>query len=203
MRHFTSNSLENSAARCIRARRMTLILMIFIEWRLIPLRFMRRYCLLFGLVFVALLSSSFLFASGNGTYDFLRNDTSPRAAAMGGSYVTMMDDPTTIFYNPAGLGSLSRTRVSFGFFKHLLDINEGYASYGTEIPNLGFVGGGVEYINYGEFKRTGLEGQDLGTFGAGELALIAAYAGELRPDVHYGASMKFIYSSIAEVSSTG
>ena len=142
-------------------------------------------------------------SGGKTTYDFLRNDVGARAAGLGGSFVTMSDDPNAIFYNPAGLGSLSQRRVSIGFFKHLLDINSGYVSFGTDIAGLGVIGAGVNYINYGEFRRRGEEGQDLGRFGAGEVALSACYAGPLKNDVNYGVGVKFIHSSIAEFSSSG
>jgi hypothetical protein len=141
-------------------------------------------------------------AAGTSAFDFLRADVSARAAALGGSFLTITDDPNILFYNPAGLSSLSGRKVSFGYFKHLLDINSGYASYASELPGFGFVGAGVEYINYGEFKRTGEEGQDLGTFGAGELALVAGYGGEMQSGLHYGANVKYIYSSIAETHSS-
>ncbi len=142
-------------------------------------------------------------ADGTTTYDFLRSDVSARAAALGGSFVTMTDDPNTIFYNPAGLASLTTNRVSFGFFKHLMDINSGYASYGAEIPSLGHVGFSALYINYGQFQQTGDDGQNLGTFGAGEFALGAGYAGELLPGFNYGVNAKYIYSAIANYHSSG
>ena len=144
-----------------------------------------------------------LFGGSKNTYDFLRNDVGARAAAQGGGFITMSDDPDLIFYNPAGLGTLTRSRVSFGFLKHLLDINSGYASYGTEVPNLGMIGVGVVYINYGEFDRTGEEGQDLGTFGAGDLVLNVGYGAHLNGDFTYGVGPKLIYSKIGEVNSTG
>jgi hypothetical protein len=149
------------------------------------------------------LSALSLFAGGNGTYDFLRNDVSARAAALGGSFVTMTDDPNMIFYNPSSLATLSGKRVSVGYFKHLLDINSGYASFGTDISGLGHIGAGVVYINYGEFPWRGEENQDLGTFGAGELSMSVGYGNELREGFLYGVNVKFIYSSIAEVSSSG
>jgi hypothetical protein len=142
-------------------------------------------------------------AQGNSTYQFLRNDVGARAAALGGSFVTSTDDPNVIFYNPAGLATLSARRFSIGFFKHLMDVNSGYASFGTKIQNLGSVGVGIVYINYGEFQRTGEEGQNLGTFGAGEFALTTSYAGSLQSGLNYGASAKFISSSIADQNSTG
>ncbi len=138
----------------------------------------------------------------DGTYNFLRNDVGARAAGLAGSLVSVSDDPTMIFYNPAGLASISKLRASFGFFKHLMDINSGYATIATQIPNLGAVGVGIVYINYGEFKQTGEEGQDLGTFGAGELALTLGYGGIIEEGLTYGANMKFIYSQIADARSS-
>ena len=159
------------------------------------------------LPFGFLLLSLFLFsqadAADSGTFNFLRDDVSPRSAALGGSFVTMTDDPAVIFYNPAGMGTLSGERFGVGFFKQLLDINTGYACYGREIPDFGFVGAGVQYINYGSFDGKGEEGQDLGTFGAGELAFTVGYAGDLKGGLHYGANLKYIYSSIASYSSSG
>ncbi|MBI1802896.1 MAG: type IX secretion system protein PorQ [Ignavibacteriae bacterium] len=155
-----------------------------------------------GFLLAIMMAATSMFAQSTTTYDFLRNDVGARAGALGGGFMMLTDDPNLIFYNPAGLATLTQRRVSFGFFKHLLDINSGYASFGTEIPNFGFVGAGVVYINYGEFKRTGAEGQDLGTFGAGEFALTGGYAGTLQPGLYYGANVKFIYSKIDEVQSS-
>lgn len=149
-----------------------------------------------------MMTTTILFAQGTTVYDFLLNDVGARAAALGGSFVTSTDDPNLIFYNPAGLATLSTTRFSVGFFKHLLDINAGYASFGTEIPHFGFVGAGINYINYGEFQRTDDVGNNLGTFGAGELAVSVGYAAELQPGLTYGLNTKYIYSSIAEVHSS-
>ena len=160
-----------------------------------------RCCLILFIFFIA--TTLCLFAQGTTVYDFLLNDVGARAAALGGSFVSSTDDPNLIFYNPAGLATLSTSRFSAGFFKHLLDINAGYVSYGTEIPRFGFVGAGVNYINYGDFQRTGDEGEDLGTFGAGELAVSIGYAGELQHGLTYGLNAKYIYSSIAEVHSSG
>ena len=145
---------------------------------------------------------SFAAAASPSTYNFLRNDVSARAAALGGSFVSMTDDPNAVFYNPSVLATLSGPQVSFGFFKHLLNINSGYASYGTDVDGFGYVGAGIIYINYGDFTRTNDLGNVLGTFTANELAISLGYATELAPRVQYGANVKFIYSGIAEATST-
>jgi hypothetical protein len=152
---------------------------------------------------VILLACSAPAPGGSGsTFDFLRADVGARAGALGGSILTLADDPNLLYYNPAGLATLSRRRISFGYFKHLLDINSANASWGEEIGGFGHVGAGVLYMNYGEFQRTGDEGQNLGTFGAGELCLSVAYAGGLADGLHYGTAVKFIHSSIGDYSSS-
>lgn len=158
---------------------------------------------IFRTIILILVSTQSLLAADGGTFGFLRSDVSPRSAGLGGGFVTMTDDPSAMFYNPAALGTLSGERFGVGFYKQLLDINSGYACYGRQIPDFGYVGAGIQYINYGKFDGKGPEGQDLGTFGAGELALTVGYGGEVPGGLHYGANVKFIYSSIAEYSSSG
>ncbi|HXG00631.1 MAG TPA: type IX secretion system protein PorQ [Bacteroidota bacterium] len=143
------------------------------------------------------------YAGSNSTYDFLRTDVSARAGALAGSYVSIMNDPTTIFYNPAALGTINRAAGSIGFFKHLLDINSGYVAYSQPYEDLGYFGVGVLYMNYGSFTRTDDLGNTLGTFSANELAVTLGYAGSSQENLYYGVNAKFIYSGIAEYSSTG
>ena len=154
-------------------------------------------------VFLSVIFSlTFVLAGDNPTFSFLRNDYGARAAALGGSFVSMTNDPNVIFYNPSALATIEHQQVSVGFFKHLLDINSGHASYAREIPGFGFIGAGVVYINYGEFTRTDENGSKLGTFSANELAFSVGYADSPAPQVRYGANVKFIYSGIAEATST-
>ncbi|MBI5215849.1 MAG: type IX secretion system protein PorQ [Ignavibacteriae bacterium] len=141
-----------------------------------------------------------LFAGG--TYDFLRQDVGARAAALGGNFVSVANDPNIIFYNPAGLATLENNKLSFGYFKHLLDINSGHASYSRNINNFGSVGLGLLYTNYGEFQMTGEEGQDLGTFNAGDFAAVLGYGAEMENGLQYGVNSKFIFSSIGGYQST-
>ncbi len=148
-----------------------------------------------------LLLNNYLF-SQNNTFEFLKLDLSARAASLGGSYVTNTDDPNVIFYNPAGLSLLQGTPVSFSFVKHILDINLASLVYSTEIKNIGRVAGAVEYINYGSFTAADASGNKTGTFGVGELALIAGYSNYLSDNFYYGTNLKVIYSKIDTRSSS-
>jgi hypothetical protein len=153
-----------------------------------------------GVILFAGISAS---EAGSGSsFNFLRTDVGARAGGLGGSIAALSDDPNLVFYNPAGLATLSRRRVALGYFKHLLDINSANLAWGEHVDGFGYVGAGALYMNYGEFQRTGEEGQNLGTFGAGELSAGVAYADAIGDRFLYGAGAKFIYSSIGEYSSS-
>jgi hypothetical protein len=142
-------------------------------------------------------------AETNTVYNFLRNDVSPRAAGLAGSFVTITNDPNSIFYNPAALSTLETPMGSIGFFKHLLDINAGYISYSMPYEDLGYFGAGILYTNYGSFDRTDDLGNNLGTFNATDFALTVGYSNIFEENIHFGANVKYIYSSIAGYKSTG
>jgi long-subunit fatty acid transport protein len=152
------------------------------------------------LIVLLLLTGNTVFAQK--TYDFLRIDMSARAAALGGSFVSSNDDIDVIYYNPAGLKMLKGSPASFSFVKYLLDINLAGVAYSQEVGDLGRFGAAIQYINYGTFTEADEFGNNLGEFKVGELAMILGYANSLAENFYYGASVKFIHSSIADRSSS-
>ena len=66
-----------------------------------------------GLACLALGTAS---AQVNTVYNFLRNDVGARAGAMAGAFVSVTNDPNTIFYNAAALSTLDGPKGSAGFF---------------------------------------------------------------------------------------
>ncbi|MBU1298186.1 MAG: type IX secretion system protein PorQ [Bacteroidetes bacterium] len=158
---------------------------------------------IFITISVVILISQSVFCGSNSTYKFLRNDVSARAAALGGSFLTTTNDPNTIFYNPSALASINQRQVSIGYFNHLLDINSGHLSYSDRVEGFGFIGAGIIYTHYGDFEMRNELGYKEGNFSAGDFAVSAAYADQLIENVTYGASIKFIYSTIASYNSYG
>lgn len=153
-----------------------------------------------SLLFV--LFASQVYAGSNSTFDFLRNDVSARASALGGSFLLASNDPNAIFYNPSRITTVTTRQISFGYFKHLLDINSGHLSYAQELSGFGYIGGGIVYTNYGEFVKRNEFGVELGKFTANEIAMSVGYANQLAENLTYGASLKLIYSSIEKYKST-
>lgn len=153
------------------------------------------------IIILAAIVTTQLFAQS--TYDFLRIDMSPRAAALGGTYVSNASDPDVIFYNPAGVKTIDNVPVSFSFVKHLLDINSASLASSFEIEGLGKFGAAIQYINYGNFDKADEFGNKTGNFSAGDISLLIGYANSLAENFYYGVNLKFIYSGIDEYSSTG
>jgi len=152
------------------------------------------------ILFITLFLNISIFSQN--TYDFLRLDLSARAAALGGTFVSNTDDPNVIFYNPAGLKMLSGSPVSFSFLKYLLDINFASITYSTELENIGRVAAGIKYVNYGKFTGADEFGNITGEYGAGEAAFVLGYSNVIDNNFYYGVNAKFIYSSIADRSSS-
>lgn len=156
---------------------------------------MKKITLLLTFIFTSVLYSQTAF-------DFLRLDISPRAASLAGAFVSNTDDPNVIFYNPAGLNLIKGQQASFSYLKHLLDINSASLSYSRDVKGIGRISGAVAYINYGRFTKADEFGNKNGEFGAADLAFVAGYSNILGKNFYYGASVKFIYSGIADRNST-
>jgi len=148
---------------------------------------------------ISFLITNFVYSQ---TYEFLRMDYSPRAAAVAGSFVANYDDPNVIFYNPAGLNLIDDSKISFSYFNHLVDINSASLAMNYEFKGIGKFGIGIQYINYGTFKGKDELNNDLGNFSAGEFAFTLGYANFLSERFLYGINSKIIYSKINNISSS-
>ncbi len=151
-------------------------------------------------ILALLLASASLFSQT--TYNFLRLDNSPRAAALAGSFVAANDDVNSIFYNPAGINLLTATPVSFSFLKHLEGINSASLIASRNVKDWGRFSLGVQFVNYGTFTKADEFGNKLGDFGANDFALSLGYGNKLDENFYYGVNVKFIYSGIDVYSST-
>ena len=159
---------------------------------------MRQFLILFATLLVF---HSAGLGNGKGTYSFLRNDVGARAAGLNGSFVSMTNDPNSLFYNPAALATITQPKGSVGFLKHLLDVNGGHLSYAHSLEGIGTIGGGIIFLDYGSFTETDESMNVLGTFGARDLAFVVGLGRSIDEVTTVGVNAKLIYSSIANTSS--
>jgi len=65
------------------------------------------------------------------------------------------------------------------------------------------LGVSIDYLNYGDFVKTDLSGNNLGSFGGGDLMLSGSLAAKHGEYIAYGGSLKFIYEKLDRFSATG
>lgn len=136
-------------------------------------------------------------------FDFLRVDPGAKGSSLAGAFDTYTDDPNAMFYNPASISTITDKKVSAGFGKYLLDINFGTLSYAQKYKDIGWVGFGIKYFDYGKFDRTDENGVSSGeTFSANDLMISAGFSNYIYERINYGITVKYIYSGIGEYNSS-
>ena len=97
-------------------------------------------------VFIGLLSANFSFAASDGGLPgyFLNQNVGVRALGMGGSYVSLSDDISAIYWNPAGLNFLQQNEISF--MHNILFESTRCDFVGLGFPSLNSINVGVGFV---------------------------------------------------------
>ncbi len=142
-------------------------------------------------VLVAVLPASSL-AQGTSGSQFLGVGVGARAAGMGGAYVSVADDGTALYWNPAGLSRVEGHRLTLSHVSWLSDATYQHASYAAPLGRDAAFGvaleqGSVSWDNTGE-----------GSFESGDFAGIAGYGRRVSEALGVGAGLKFLSSSLGD-----
>ncbi len=154
---------------------------------------------------IAIASSTDAVAGEPGTsgFVFLRLGNGARASGMGEAFTAVVDDATSIYWNPAGLASVDDVELNFTHTEWLVDIRFEQISVVNEMFG-GAVGLGFTGLFYGDLDRYG-DYPSLtpdGTFNPYDFALSAGYGTDILPNLAVGAAAKLIHSKIDFESAT-
>jgi hypothetical protein len=136
--------------------------------------------------------------AGTTTANFLEIGFGAAGNAMGDAYVSLANDVSSIYWNPAGLAQMNRSEVMFVTQPWIVGINTTFGAVGIVVPNFGCIGAGIIMMDYGEMDVTTMAYQD-GTgerFTAKDMAISISFARNLVEGFSFGASGKIITSSI-------
>lgn len=140
---------------------------------------------------------------GNSVFNSLNVPASSRAAALGGNGGAIKDgDLSLALYNPALLDSNMHKNLALSYVNYFSDVNFGFASYAHRVDSLTTLSGSVQFVDYGEFTERDVSGQELGTFTAGDYAIILGASRQIDSAFTVGANLKFLYSTIDQFSSS-
>ncbi|MBN1464441.1 PorV/PorQ family protein [candidate division KSB1 bacterium] len=136
--------------------------------------------------------------AGTATANFLEIGFGSAGSAMGDAYVSLAEDLSSMYWNPAGLGYMESSEAQFTIQPWVVDISTSFVGVGLALPTIGTLALGITQVGYGEMPVTNLDYQE-GTgemFTASELAASLSYSRRLAQWFSFGASFKYINSNI-------
>lgn len=134
---------------------------------------------------------------GTTAAEFLGIPVGARATAMGNAVTAFIDDPTAIYWNPAGLAAIDGAAFTGEYAQWLAGIDFNFISVVFPIGD-GRVGIGVTSMRTPEMEVTTVEQQDgTGeTFDAASYAFALSYARALTDRFSIGGSVKMVQERI-------
>lgn len=145
-----------------------------------------------------------LSAAAQESASFLKLGVGARAMGMGGAYTAVADDVNAMYWNPAGLASL--TQRSIGATHADLFANTRYDFFGYAQPTrFGTLGASAAYLSQAPLSGRSDTGAPMGNYDAADTAVNLSYAAAISavPGLGLGGTMKYISSSIADASAQG
>jgi len=141
---------------------------------------------------------------GKSGFDFLQLPVSVRAAAVGGTNVSMIEnDLSLIFQNPAFLGQEMDLSFSASYLSYIADINMGNVAFAKALGERSAFGLGFIYSNYGKMLETTEENKILGDLNAADICGNIFFSRDLTDKIRGGVAVKFIYSNYANNTAIG
>lgn len=138
------------------------------------------------------------------TWRFLNVASSPYNSSLGGVPVSLTTgSPAQMHANPAFLTSESSRMLSASFMRYLSDANMGSLTSAYDIENIGTIGLGIRFVNYGQMDRIDEFGIDRGSFNASDMAVKVALARNFEDWIRFGVAADFIFSSYDTYQASG
>ena len=136
---------------------------------------------------------------------FLKIGIGARAAAMGGAFVSVADDASSIYWNTAGIARVQKNVVSVNHAEWLASINFTQASY---LFHIGFLPGSFAvnarslYMDNQPVRTVFRPDGEGKSFDAGDVAFGASYARSLTDKFSAGISVNYVQSTLATYTSS-
>jgi hypothetical protein len=158
--------------------------------------------LIFLLLMLFMSANAFAASSSAGTtaVPFLKYGAGARAAGMGSAFTAVSGAGSDmVYWNPAGLASLTRRDATLMYLSGLEGISYGWASF-AEPGIYGVFGAAIQYMSSGDIDGTDINGESTSSFSTYDLALNFSFARYYEfyniGILDYGINLKYIYSKI-------
>jgi long-subunit fatty acid transport protein len=136
--------------------------------------------------------------AGTSSGQFLKIGVGARAVGLGESFVAVANDPSAIYWNPAGLASLQRSEMEFSHVTWPGDVNFEHLTW--VVPSRRF--GGSFAVQFGMLSTELNETSELQPFGTGRSFFFSdavagvAYARRWTDKLLVGAGVKYVHEDL-------
>lgn len=139
--------------------------------------------------------------SGENAFNFLRLPYSARAAGLGGSNISIIEDDITLaMHNPALLINVSDKTININYMSYMSDSKLAGAAFNKAFGERAAGAITARYVDYGEFEGYTEDNIYTGSFSAKDIELAATYSYLLSNYWSGGVTGRFIYSKYEALS---
>jgi hypothetical protein len=136
--------------------------------------------------------------SGTTAATFLEINVGAPAVGMGGAFVSIANDATALYWNPAGVATIRQTSAVAVHTNWIADTKFDYAGIALPLTDFGTLGFSLTSLSMGDMQVRTVEFPE-GTgeyFSAGDLAAAVSYSRQLTERFSIGISGKYIQETI-------
>lgn len=157
----------------------------------------KKYNLIFAMITLSILLSSitqvaWCKASGGQPGAFLSWGAGARSLGMGKAFVSIADDASATYWNPAGLAQIDRKEITALHAILWADTMYDFISYVHPITGMGTVGGSITRLYSGKFDGRDENNIPTHEFSDSQTALGASYGKQIVDVLALGASIKYV-----------
>ena len=145
-------------------------------------------------------TSAFFDQDGPGSTagDFLNIGIGAKAGGMGGAFVGLADDPSAIYWNPAGLTQLGCPQIMFVHNQWAQDIRYEYLGYALPIDPKNTVAAAVMFLHMGEILGYDENDKPTSFFSAYDAAMLLGYSRKISSHLSLGWTAKGILEKLED-----
>ncbi|MCD6379963.1 PorV/PorQ family protein, partial [bacterium] len=156
--------------------------------------------LLAGFVLVVFATADSVAQGISGAYS-LKIPPGARANGMGQSNVALVNDGTSLWWNPAGMSFVQGSAVDLMHSQLVPGLaSDVFFEYIGGVRNIGggvSIGAAIQYLTYGEWEATMEGGQSLGIASSFEVSPVIGGSIKIMDNLSIGMNFKFVYISLA------
>ena len=152
----------------------------------------------------SIFGQSELTKTGTTVANYLNIDVGSRAVSMGGSFVSIANDVTAMYWNPSGIARIEKNSALFNHTKWIADIDLNFVGIVVPLSTIGNIGVSAKFLTMDQMERTTIESPDGNgeLFDAGSYVFGVSYGRNLTDQFSIGATFKYIQETIYNSSAS-